>query len=183
VALTLSDRVAVFHRGRIEQVGSPNEVYERPATTFVAGFVGTSNVLLPDVAARLVGQKATFSLRPEKIRLAEPGYQPENDETVADGVVDEVSYAGASSRIVVAVTDGPRLNVVRQNSNGSTAVAAHRGDAVRLVWGRRHAVRLPEDAEAAVADIKGTEAEPETAAPGETAAEFEARRHGRHSQP
>ena len=68
----MSDRLAVFNRGRIEQVGAPAEVYERPATAFVAGFVGTSNLLSGDAAQQIVGRPGTFTVRPEKIRLAEP---------------------------------------------------------------------------------------------------------------
>ena len=71
-ALTMSDRMAVFNEGRIEQVGTPAEVYERPATAFVAGFVGTSNLLRGEVARAIVGEDGTFTVRPEKIRLAEP---------------------------------------------------------------------------------------------------------------
>src|SRR5919197_1062454 len=71
-ALTMSDRIAVFNTGRIEQVGSPADVYERPATRFVAGFVGTSNLLTGAAAATIVGASGTFTVRPEKIRLADP---------------------------------------------------------------------------------------------------------------
>ena len=71
-ALTMSDRLAVFHRGRIEQVGPPADVYERPGDAFVAGFVGTSNLLSDDVARAIVGRSGTFTVRPEKIRMAEP---------------------------------------------------------------------------------------------------------------
>ena len=68
----MSDRLAVFNAGRIEQVGAPAEVYERPATRFVAGFVGTSNLLTGDVARQVLGRRGTFTVRPEKIRLGEP---------------------------------------------------------------------------------------------------------------
>ena len=71
-ALTMSDRMAVFNRGQIEQVGAPAEVYERPATQFVAGFVGTSNLLSGEAAQAIVGKDGTFTVRPEKIRLGEP---------------------------------------------------------------------------------------------------------------
>src|SRR4029450_13007336 len=71
-ALTMSDRLAVFNAGRIEQLGSPAEGYERPATAFVAGFVGTSNLLRGEVAREIVGEAGTFTIRPEKIRIAEP---------------------------------------------------------------------------------------------------------------
>ena len=68
-ALTMSDRIAVFNHGRIEQVGAPAEVYERPASAFVAGFVGTSNLLTGATAEKILGRTGTFSIRPEKIRL------------------------------------------------------------------------------------------------------------------
>ncbi len=68
-ALTMSDRIAVFNAGRIEQVASPTELYESPATSFVAGFVGTSNLLTGDAARRIMGRPGTFSVRPEKIHL------------------------------------------------------------------------------------------------------------------
>jgi putative spermidine/putrescine transport system ATP-binding protein len=142
-ALTMSDRVAVFHRGRIEQVGTPAEIYERPATSFVAGFVGTSNLLGPDVAAELVGQQATFSVRPEKIRLVGADHQAEADEVVADGVVEQVAYAGATSRITVQLNAGPTMTVLRQNVMADGEQESARGNPVRLAWGRRHAVRLP----------------------------------------
>jgi putative spermidine/putrescine transport system ATP-binding protein len=144
-ALTMSDRVAVFNRGRIEQVDAPAAIYERPATSFVAGFVGTSNLLAPDVAARLVGQKGTFSVRPEKIRLVDADYQPEPDEVVAEGVVEEIAYAGATSRVMVTLAAGATITVLRQNSSQAGASDLVPGRQVRLAWARRHAVRLPDD--------------------------------------
>jgi len=97
-ALTMSDRIAVFDRGRIEQVGSPTEVYERPANEFVAGFVGVSNVLERD------GRR--FTIRPERIRLGGDG-EP--------GVVQSVVYAGPVTRYLVELERGGRVTVVRQN--------------------------------------------------------------------
>src|SRR5215469_8028637 len=72
-ALTMSDRVAVFNRGRVEQIGAPAEVYERPASAFVAGFVGTSNLLSGEAAQRILGRTGVFSVRPEKIQLIAAG--------------------------------------------------------------------------------------------------------------
>jgi len=145
-ALTMSDRVAVFNHGQIEQVGTPTAIYERPATAFVAGFVGTSNLLLPEVAAELVGQKATFSVRPEKVRLVAADHEPELGEVVADGIVGEVSYAGPSSRISVVLAAGPTMTVLRQNGPAQDGEPDPvPGGSVRLAWGRRHAVRLPVD--------------------------------------
>ena len=84
-ALTMSDRIAVFNRGRIEQIGSPADVYERPATAFVAGFVGTSNLLGGEVAVRIVGRPGTFTVRPEKIRLADLSESPGRRRDERDG--------------------------------------------------------------------------------------------------
>jgi putative spermidine/putrescine transport system ATP-binding protein len=150
-ALTLSDRLAVVNDGRVEQIGTPAEVYERPATPFVAGFVGTANLLAPGAGADLMGQDATFSVRPEKVRLRlvdlPPGQSPppaEDDEVAATGVVREVSYSGPSTRYTVDLDAGAPFVVLAQNASSSHAdVAALRGRRVRLTWQRRDAVRLP----------------------------------------
>ena len=145
-ALTMSDRVAVFNRGRIEQVGTPSAIYERPATSFVAGFVGTSNLLSPEIAAELVGQKAVFSVRPEKIRLVAGNHEADLGEVVADGIVAEIAYAGPASRISVTLAAGGTMTVLRQNGPAQDGeLDPVLGAPVRLVWGRRHAVRLPVD--------------------------------------
>ncbi|MFD9127948.1 ABC transporter ATP-binding protein, partial [Kitasatospora sp. NPDC059571] len=93
-ALTLSDRIAVFNAGRIEQVATPAELYERPASAFVASFVGTSNLLHGEAAERVLGEAGTFSVRPEKIRLHEDGRPGAAgaDEVTALGTVAEVVY-------------------------------------------------------------------------------------------
>ena len=70
-ALTMSDRIVVFNHGRVEQVGTPAEVYERPGTEFVAGFVGTSNLLRPEAAQAVAGHRGLVSIRPEKVRMLE----------------------------------------------------------------------------------------------------------------
>jgi putative spermidine/putrescine transport system ATP-binding protein len=145
-ALTMSDRVAVFNAGRIEQVGTPAEVYERPANAFVAGFVGTSNLLTPDVAGALIGQQATFSIRPEKITLVGDDHLPGADEVLAEGVVDLVSYGGATSRIVVRLDAGTQITLLQRNETFQDADAGSRtGQRVTVAWARRHAVRLHPD--------------------------------------
>jgi putative spermidine/putrescine transport system ATP-binding protein len=126
-ALTMSDRVAVFNHGRIAQVGSPAEVYERPATEFVAGFVGVSNLLERD------GRR--FTVRPEKIRLLEEGAVAPDGCRVEDGVVREVVYAGMVTRYVVDLDAGGELAVVSQNLETSSAEALEaRGRRARLAW-------------------------------------------------
>jgi putative spermidine/putrescine transport system ATP-binding protein len=123
-ALTMSDRIAVFSDGRIEQVGTPGEVYERPANAFVAGFVGTSNLVDRD--------GRTVTVRPEKIRLLTDG---EGDRTDAAGIVREVAYLGSVTRYVVELDSGETLVVVRQNLDMSAAQALQqRGRRVRLAW-------------------------------------------------
>jgi putative spermidine/putrescine transport system ATP-binding protein len=145
-ALTMSDRLAVFNSGRIEQVGFPADVYERPATRFVAGFVGTSNLLAGDVARQVVGTAGTYTVRPEKIRLAEPDAAAAADETSAPGVIREVVYLGPDTRFVVALDAGARLVVTQQNlATSSTEALALRGKAVRLVWKRQHNFPIAED--------------------------------------
>jgi putative spermidine/putrescine transport system ATP-binding protein len=152
-ALSLSDRLAVVNDGRIEQVGTPAEVYERPATRFVAGFVGTANLLVPGAGAELMGQDATFSVRPEKVHLkpvdGPDGATPagpqhvEDDEVAALGVVREISYAGPTSRYTVDLDAGPTFVVLAQNASSHADVTALRGRRVCLTWQRRDAVRLP----------------------------------------
>ena len=138
-ALTMSDRLAVFNRGRIEQVGSPASVYERPATQFVAGFVGTSNLLSGGVARTILGQDGTFTVRPEKIRLGEPDAQPGADEIAASGRIAKVVYLGPDTRYIVALDAGGELVVTQQNlATSSTEALALEGKTVRLVWGRQH---------------------------------------------
>ncbi len=140
-ALTMSDRLAVFNHGRIEQVGSPAEVYERPATRFVAGFVGASNLLAGDVARAIVGTDGTFTVRPEKIRLEEPDHAAGADEASAVGHIAEVVYLGADTRYLVALDAGATLTVTQQNlTTSSTEALAQRGRLVRLVWKRQHSL-------------------------------------------
>ena len=144
-ALTMSDRVAVFNHGRIEQVGTPAEVYEHPATAFVAGFVGTSNLFTGDASRGILGQDGAFSVRPEKIHLGlsdQDGGAP--DALTATGRVAEVVYAGPTTRFVVDLDAGPRLVVVQQNQQTTSAdVAAMRDRPVRLSWRPEHVVSVP----------------------------------------
>ena len=138
-ALTMSDRLAVFNKGRIEQVGTPSDVYEHPATRFVAGFVGTSNLLAGDVAEAIIGTRGTFTIRPEKIRLAEPDAPVADDETSATGTINDVVYLGQDTRYIVTLDVGGRLVVTQQNlSTSSTEALAQQGKAVRLIWKRQH---------------------------------------------
>jgi putative spermidine/putrescine transport system ATP-binding protein len=134
-ALTMSDRLAVFNQGRIEQVGGPAEVYERPATEFVAGFVGVSNVLERD------GRR--FTVRPEKIHMLETGDEAARGDTVESGRIREVVYAGMFTRYVVELDSGGELSVVRQNLESSSREALEsRGKRVRLEWRPEHTFEI-----------------------------------------
>ena len=129
-ALTMSDRLAVFSHGQIEQVGTPAEVYERPATEFVAGFVGTSNILERD------GRR--FTVRPEKVVMLE-GDQGEGEP----GRIRDVVYLGAVTRYVVALDGGGDLVALRQNLETSSADALEqRGKRVRLTWRPEHTFEI-----------------------------------------
>jgi putative spermidine/putrescine transport system ATP-binding protein len=144
-ALTMSDRLAVFNRGRIEQVGSPADLYERPSTAFVAGFVGTSNLLRGDAAKSLVGEEGLFTVRPEKIRMADKGATVADDEVGADGTIRAVVYLGPDTRYIVALDAGSELVVTQQNlTTSSMEVLAAQGQPVRLVWKRQHVLRVQE---------------------------------------
>ena len=132
-ALTMSDRLAVFNDGRIEQVGAPAEVYEHPQTEFVAGFVGVSNVVERD------GRRIT--IRPEKIRMSDEG----TGEGEA-GTVREVVYVGMVTRYVVDLDAGGELVVVRQNLETSSQDAlAEQGKRVRLSWRPEHTYEIDKE--------------------------------------
>jgi putative spermidine/putrescine transport system ATP-binding protein len=146
-ALTMSDRIAVFNHGRIEQVGAPAEIYERPATRFVAGFVGTSNLLSGDAARATVGHEGTFTVRPEKIHLASPADEPGDDEVAALGRIREVVYVGPDTRYIVQLDAGAVLVVTEQNlRTTSTEALAQQGREVRLIWKRHHCLAVADRA-------------------------------------
>ena len=141
----MSDRIAVFNAGRIEQIGAPAEMYERPATRFVAGFVGTSNLISGDVAQAITGHRGTFTVRPEKIRLGEPDAPSGGDEYAATGRIRSVVYLGSDTRYHVALDAGTELVVTQQNlATSSTEALAQQGRAVRLVWKRQHMREIAE---------------------------------------
>jgi putative spermidine/putrescine transport system ATP-binding protein len=145
-ALTMADRVAVFQEGQVAQIGTPDEIYERPASAFVAGFVGTSNLLTGTAAVELLGAAGTFSIRPEKIHIDhETGFGGEG-EVKAEGRITEVIYAGPVTRYAVELDAGGVLVALQQNLTTSSAqVREHRGARVVLRFRREHAVHVPTD--------------------------------------
>ena len=138
-ALTMSDRIAVFNQGKIEQVGSPAEIYEYPATSFVAGFVGVSNLVSGDVAKRITGSEARFSIRPEKIRLADVVNRSDPETFFANGRVRDVIYLGLFTRYLVELDGGGDLVVVEQNlKTTSMDVMKARGRSTQVAWKKEH---------------------------------------------
>jgi putative spermidine/putrescine transport system ATP-binding protein len=132
-ALTMSDRIAVFNEGRIEQVSPPVELYERPATEFVAGFVGVSNLLERD--------GARFTIRPEKIQLLDPSTTP-NGLRTERGRIADVAYAGMVTRYTVALEAGGELQLVRQNAEGAPGATSEQGREVLVGWRPEHTVAV-----------------------------------------
>ena len=168
-ALVMSDRIAVMSKGKVEQIGFPEDIYERPATRFVAGFIGTSNIIEAAVNGRVgdflqvasasgdrllvvapadraisAGQTIAFTVRPEKLRVVA------ENEVVADqlctvvGTVVDVVYQGVSTQLVVRTDEGSTLVAFRQNSE-RISDAGTPGSRVRLVWNPEFNVALTEE--------------------------------------
>jgi putative spermidine/putrescine transport system ATP-binding protein len=138
-ALTMSDRIAVFNEGRIVQIGTPMDIYEHPATEFVASFVGTSNLVRDAAALEILGRAGCWSIRPEKIRIARGSVSAGPDERSALGTVREVVYVGMSTRYVVDLVHGGSLVCVEQNTASDPEIAlALRGQQVTLLWDQEH---------------------------------------------
>ena len=135
-ALSMSDRLAVFHGGRIEQVGTPAEVYESPATLFVANFLGSANVLLGDAARRLVGVDGVFALRPEKIRLLPHDEAPPPGAGSTLAVIRDAAYGGPTTRYTVEVEGGGAPLLVLEQNLARGSDGDPRGRRVRLAWDR-----------------------------------------------
>jgi len=125
-ALAMSDRIAVLSQGRIEQIGTPMEVYERPQTDFVAGFIGISNLIERD------GRHMT--IRPEKIRLLADGEEPPPNARVETGRIRDVVYAGVLTRYVIDLDAGGELVVARQNEQAPAAAHDAGAKPARIAW-------------------------------------------------
>lgn len=136
-ALSMSDRVAVFNNGRIEQVDTPRQLYMQPRTAFVASFVGTSNVIGPALAAKLCGEESLFSLRPEHIELNREG------EIQAAGTVQEIHYQGAATRLELRLAGGEKLLVSEANPQRLVSEERYQiGQQVIAAWPRAAMVPL-----------------------------------------
>ena len=141
-ALSMADRVAVFNEGRIVQVGSPEEIYERPRTRFVADFVGGSNVIEPPTVKTWTGTAHPASLRAEKILLLANGAPAPDGMIVVDGTVAQTLYQGAVKHIELALTDGTHLTAAVPASLNSTP---REGAPIRAAF-PRSALHVMEDA-------------------------------------
>ncbi|MNF43755.1 Spermidine/putrescine import ATP-binding protein PotA [compost metagenome] len=139
-ALSMSDRVAVFNKGRIEQVDSPQNLYRQPRTRFVAEFVGTANVLHGDLAQRLTGNGGAFSLRPEHVRFGNAA----NGELQVSGTIHDVQYLGASSRYELNLDGGGRLAISLPNGEEPDRARPQPGQQVQACWARSAMVALSE---------------------------------------
>ena len=138
-ALTMSDRIAVFNQGNVEQVGTPTDIYEHPATLFAAGFVGVSNLIRGELAERITGTQQPFSIRPEKIRLATLTEIPDPNTFSTTGCVRDVIYLGILTRYLVELDGGGDLVVAQQNlETTSMEVLSAKGQHVRLIWSCDH---------------------------------------------
>jgi putative spermidine/putrescine transport system ATP-binding protein len=139
-ALSMSDRVAVFNQGRIEQLSTPQELYTRPRTAFVARFVGGANIIDGDLAASLMGERRPFALRAEDLQIMPGASSAPPDSVLVAAEILDVQYHGASSRIQLRLADGTQLAASRAAADNPMRHAA--GQTVSLAWQRQAAVAL-----------------------------------------
>jgi putative spermidine/putrescine transport system ATP-binding protein len=127
----MSDRIAVFDRGKIQQIDKPAAIYERPKNSFVADFVGVSNLITGSSATAILGKSGTYTVRPERITLGDVV----SGQRVANGVIKEVEYLGPATRFLVELDTGISLVALRQNtSQSSVDVEALRNTKTTLSW-------------------------------------------------
>jgi len=139
-ALTMSDRIAVFDQGQIQQIDKPDGIYERPKNKFVADFVGISNLITADVAKTILGKSGSYTVRPEKISLG----SPISGGTTTTGVIKEVEYLGPATRFLVELDAGITLVALRQNTTESSLdVQALRNSKTTLSWEKSSEYEIP----------------------------------------
>ncbi|MBU6254077.1 MAG: ABC transporter ATP-binding protein [Acidobacteria bacterium] len=143
-AMRMSDRIVVFNSGRIEQVGTPEQVYEEPRTNFVAGFLGTANIFSVDVARKFLGATTTVSIRPERIRLQVLETKIDKSETSVKATVQEAAYVGANTIYILETDFGVKLTVRKTNTEllGQDKSFVS-GDQVMAVWRNSHVAQIP----------------------------------------
>jgi putative spermidine/putrescine transport system ATP-binding protein len=136
----MSDRVAVFNAGKIEQLSTPQELYSQPRTAFVARFVGGANVIDGALAAKLIGEPHAFALRAEDINVLQTSTSPPTGAMTLDAELMDVQYHGATSRWQVRLENGTLLTATRGSDQPSLSQAP--GSRVRLAWKRDDIVLL-----------------------------------------
>ncbi len=143
-AMRMSDRIAVFNAGKIEQIGSPREVYEKPATAFVAGFLGSSNLIEPKAAAALTGINQLINVRPERIKLVAASETPAADEQGVQATITDTAFLGANS-LYILDANGTTMIATRVNEElpGETKSFVA-GDRVLAKWKKSHVTSIPE---------------------------------------
>jgi putative spermidine/putrescine transport system ATP-binding protein len=143
-AMRMSDRIAVFNAGAIEQIGTPQEVYERPQTKFVASFLGVSNIFSGDVAQEIFGSSTMVNIRPERIKLVPATTKPQAHERGVVGTIVESSYIGASTIFLVQTESGQRVIASRLNEELPDQINRFEiGDRVGAVWKSDHSAVIP----------------------------------------
>lgn len=134
-ALSMSDRVAVFNNGKVEQIGSPAEIYEQPETSFVAGFVGSSNIIDAEFARSVGAASGHYSLRPERIDILDRAPDAIDGKIFVEGQISEQLYHGENSRLTIAMDKGRRL-IVSMPNKGRSDLSDRLivGDKIHLSW-------------------------------------------------
>jgi spermidine/putrescine transport system ATP-binding protein len=177
-AMTISDRIAVMNNGKIEQLGPPEEVYERPATEFVAEFLGASNlldgvyrgtqdglglvelasgakILIQDSANRHTGEPVRVGVRPEKIHVLAAGAQPSHGQNVVGATLRSAVFAGVSFQYFFQTQEGREMSAFDRNASGGAV--AKPGEAVRLAWAPEHTFVIPVNRPEAEPHVQGEE--------------------------
>jgi spermidine/putrescine transport system ATP-binding protein len=177
-AMTISDRIAVMNNGKIEQLGPPEEVYERPATEFVAEFLGASNLLdgfyrgtedglglvelesgvkirIPAGTNRQNGERVRVGVRPEKIHVLAAGTQPSPGQNVVAATLRSAVFAGVSFQYFFQTQEGREMSAFDRNASGGAV--AKPGDAVRLAWAPEHTFVIPVNRPDADKHVQGEE--------------------------
>lgn len=130
-ALTMADRIAVFNQGQIIQVGSPKDIYEKPANEFVAGFVGISNLLHESASQQILGKSGVFSIRPEKIKIGS------HLDRKTSGTVSQLQFLGSFTRVDIELPQGDRLTLLQEN-DGSDSSNPEVGSTIAITWDSKY---------------------------------------------
>jgi len=143
-AMRMSDRIAVFNEGSIEQIGTPQEVYERPQTKFVASFLGVSNIFSGQEAQDIFGTSTMVNIRPERVKLVPADTALKADESGVIGTIIEASYIGATTIYLVQTQSGHRVIATRINEELPDQINRFKtGDRVGALWKSDHSAVIP----------------------------------------